>query len=386
MTGQPGVLARLAPLVPLLGVIGLMLVLPPLGAVLGGLRLETFLTFPLDRRAFDPLPPDPQVLRSVLLALALALAWVAWAAWPRRPLGDAAREARPQHSDGRWPRWVAWGGLSLGAAITAALGGAGGLAQPLLVLGLTLLAAAHMERRTGTSLVSQRPLWFALLFPVSAAAGWAFHWLNQFLQLWTYPGSGEESAIPFVLARTLDYATLLPALLALRQWLAGWPPLLDVCTRARRIEGSSNTQEGWLYLAAGSIGLAGAAIWPDAIWPLSLVAPLMLALGMQQVGGSPTLFAGTREGDWSRILIPALAALLLGLLIQGWNWLIGPSWVFELPLIQVWPLFGLPLPAYAGLLPLGLLGVWLADQLAHPWRRRPQGRQRPFPVRISIGR
>jgi hypothetical protein len=55
-------------------------------------------------------------------------------------------------------------------------------------------------------------------------------------------------------------------------------------------------------------------------------------------------------------------------------------------MIQAWILFGLPLPAYAGLLPLGLLGIWIADGLAHPWRRRPQGRQRPFPVRISINR
>jgi hypothetical protein len=386
VTGERGTAARLAPLLPLLGVIVLMLGLPPLGAVLGGLRLETFLAFPLDQRAFDPLPPDPRVLAGAALGLVLALAWVGWAAWPRRPLAEAARQARSPTPAGRWPRWGAWGGLSLGAAITAALGGASGLSQPLLVLGLTLVVAAHVERRTGTSVVSQRPLWFALLFPVSALVGWSFHWLNQFLQLWTYPGSGDESAIPFVLARTLDYATLLPALLALRQWLAAWPPLLDASTRARRIAGSGYTQEGWLYLAAGSIGLTGAAIWPDAVWPLSWIAPLMLALGMQQASGSPTLFSGTREGDWSRILIPALAALLLGLLIQAWNRLTGPAWVFDLPLVQAWPLFGLPLLAYAGLLPLGPLGIWIADQLAHPWRSRPQGRQRPFPVRISIGR
>ena len=149
-------------------------------------------------------------------------------------------------------------------------------------------------------------------------------------------------------------------------------------------EGSGHTQEGWLYLAAGTVGLAGAAIWPDWIWPLTWLAPLLLALGIQQARGAPTLFAGTRSGDWSRILIPALAALILGLVVQCWNWLTGPVWVFELPLIQAWTLFGLPVPAYAGLLPLGLLGIWIADGLAHPWRRSPQGRQRPFPVRISI--
>jgi hypothetical protein len=261
-----------------------------------------------------------------------------------------------------------------------------GASQPLLILGLTLLLAAHTEWRTGISLVNQRPGYFLLLYPASALLGWLFHWVNLFLQLWVYPGAGTDSAIPFVLVRTLDYATLLPALMVLRQWLAAWRPLLDWCTRAGSVQGSNQTQEGWLYLGAASIGLAGSALWPDWIWPLTWLSPVLLVMGMQQVGGKPTLFAGTRRGDWSRILIPALAALLLGLVIQGWNVLVGPAWTFSLPLIQSRSLFGLPLPAYAGLLPLGLLGVWCADQLAHPWKRRPKKRRREFPIRISVNR
>lgn len=377
----------LVPLLPLIVVATLTLILPPLGAVLGGLPLDPYLGFPLNARAWDPLPLDPDLIVAAGLGLSGALVWILWAARPTRPKPSAQDvSGGGPGSRGRLPRWAVWGGLSLGAAITAALGGASGLSQPLLILGLTLSLAAHGELRRGTSLVSQRPLWFLLLFPVSALAGWLFHWMNQYLQLWVYPGSGLESSIPFVLVRTLDYATLLPALLALRQWLAGWPSLIGWCSRARPLEGSGHTQEGWLYLAAGTVGLAGAAIWPDWIWPLTWLAPLLLALGIQQARGAPTLFAGTRSGDWSRILIPALAAVILGLVVQFWNWLTGPVWVFELPMIQAWILFGLPLPAYAGLLPLGLLGIWIADGLAHPWRRRPQGRQRPFPVRISINR
>jgi hypothetical protein len=78
------------------------------------------------------------------------------------------------------------------------------------------------------------------------------------------------------------------------------------------------------------------------------------------------------------------ATLLLGLLIQGWNRLLGLAYVFRIPLIQGLPLLGLPLPAYLGLLPLGLLGLQVADQLAHPWKRRPLGHPRPFLVRLSI--
>ena len=41
-------------------------------------------------------------------------------------------------------------------------------------------------------------------------------------------------------------------------------------------------------------------------------------------------------------------------------------------------LFGLPLPAWLGLLPLAVLGLWAADQVAAPWRQRPRP---PDPVR-----
>jgi len=384
LRSRAGALA--AALVPLLTLVAAMLVLPPLGALVGGQPLGQFLSLPLDVRTGDPLPLDRPVFAVFSAGVSVLVIATLWFARPRRPLRESGVTPRTLVRAGRFPRWGAWGALAAGAAMAAAMGGMSGASQPLLVLGLTLLLAAHTEWRSGISLVRQRPGFFLLLYPASALLGWLFHWVNLFLQLWVYPGAGADSAIPFVLVRTLDYATLLPALLVLRQWLASWRPLLDWCTRSGSSQGFERPQSGWLSIGAASIGLAGSAVWPDWIWPLTWVSPVLLVMGIQQLGGKSTLFSGTRRGDWSRILIPALAALLLGLLIQGWNVLVGPVWTFNLPLIQARPLFGLPLPAYAGLLPLGLLGVWCADQLAHPWRQRLKDRFPAFPVRISVSR
>jgi hypothetical protein len=386
----------LASLLPLLVLTTAMLLLPPLGALLGGLPLGEVLAFPLAGRAWDPLPPSDAVLGLACAAAGGALLVALWRARPRpsgnRESVETTQDKAPPSNPRRAIRLLVWGGLLLGAALALALAGQAGLSQPVLVLGLTLGLAGHTDQRTGASLLTKRPGFVLLLFPVSALLGWLFHWLNLFLQLWVYPGSGGESAIPFVLVRTLDYATLLPALLTLRQWLASWRPLRDGWSRARPLSGDHGDGVGvagrrhapWPWLTLAGLGLAGAAIWPDWIWPLSWCAPLLLAIGLQRARGRPSLFAGIRRGDWTRVLLPGLAALLLGLLIQGWNSLVGPVWMFQLPLIQGLPLLGLPLPAYAGLPPLGLLGLWVADQLAHPWRRRPLGRFRPFPVRLSI--
>jgi hypothetical protein len=113
----------------------------------------------------------------------------------------------------------------------------------------------------------------------------------------------------------------------------------------------------------------------------------VLAVALQQLRGRPTPLAGMASGDWSRILLPALAAVLLGALAQGLNALLGPAWRIELPLIGGPQLLGLPLPGWLWIALLGPFGVWLADQLTDPYKQDPQqpapGR---FPVQIEIGR
>jgi hypothetical protein len=368
------------PLLPLLGVIGLTVLLPLLGAVLGGEPWTQLIALPLSTRAWDPLQPSALATWLTGMVLLLAIALIAALAWPARPSGRKIDRRSPAPL----PRYAWFGIFALIGTVIAVDGHAVNLAVGLITLALALFANADTQRRTGNSLIRQRPGYFLSLFPASLAMGWTFYWLNLFLQLWTYPAATE--AAPFVLGKSVDYATLLPALLSLRQWLASWPPLLDWTTRARPIAGSAQGQEGWLLVGLAAAAITGASLWPDWIYPLTLLAPLLFAVGLQQIRGQPSLFAGLASGDWSRLLLPAAAALLIGIVAQACNAMLGPAWVFELPLIGGPSPFGLPLPAYVWMLPLGLLGIWIGDQLTSPWKERPQppSGRRPLPVKIVI--
>jgi len=108
----------------------------------------------------------------------------------------------------------------------------------VLALTLMLFANADTQRRTGNSLIRQRPGYLFSLLPASLAFGWSFYWLNLYLQLWTFPPAAES--VPFVLGKSLYYRMLLPALLSLRQWLASFPRPLDLTTSARSIPGRSS--------------------------------------------------------------------------------------------------------------------------------------------------
>jgi len=372
----------LSTLLPALGAAALVLLLPLLGALFGGVPLGELLQLPLAARAWDPLGPSPFITWVSNAVVLLLLGACVFFAWPRRTPGPHLTLAPA----GRVPRFVWLGVFALLLALMAADAAAVNTATGLVTLAVAIFAGADTERRTGSSLLSRRRGYFWSLFAASAFTGWLFYWLNLYLQLWTYPAATET--VPFVLGQSLHYAVLLPALLSLRQWLASFPAVLAAVSRAEPLRvGTTAPQEGWGLLLIPLTALAGAGLWPDWIYPITLSAPLLLAIALQQIRRRPTPFAGIVSGDWSRVLLPALAALLLGLLTQGLNALLGPAWVIRLPLLGGPALFGLPLPAWVWIGLLGPFGVWLADQLTRPWQQRPQ--QPPprsrFPVRIEIG-
>ncbi len=424
---MPGLASRL------IAITVLTALLPLAGAILSGQPLASLLELPLASRAWDPAPVSVAFTLAVQLLAILLVGALLWLSWPRKNkrLELAYRHRRPARP---WPRYVWIALLLLFVALIALDGAAVNAAIGLLTLALTLLINADTERRTGSSLISQRRGYFLLLFPTSLAAGWLFfYWMNLFLGLWTYPDATE--AVAFALGKSLDYACLLPALLSLRQWLGAFPRLLRwtqsglVLSDRRQTsplspkrgapiqeqvpeqeqptvqvqEGTqqpdqlpaqqgAQAQEGWLLIGLASLALVSGPIWPDQLYPVMLIAPAVLALGLQIAAGQTTSLAGIARGDWSRPLLTTLAAALLMAFSQTANLLLGhlasasPAWSYQLPLLGGITILTLPVPAWLIALPLALLGLWLADQLTEPFKRRPQ--QPPFrprsPVQVPI--
>jgi hypothetical protein len=367
-----------AAFLPLLLLVSACFGLPLLGTLLASEPLGELLNVPLTARSFDALPLDQGVFAVTVLVLFAALMLVTFLAWPR----SRSRRDFGATQGALFPTWGWVGTLLAALSPLAGRGPWSGFGLTLFLLGLTLLLNAETRGRTGSSLLSQRPWFFISLFPAGMVLGWIYHYLNLFLQLWHYPAAGGTLA--FSIDASLGCAVLVPALLSLRQWMASFPGFFDLFRHGLPVVAGKGGEEGWMLIALGCVGLAGAGIWPDWIYPLTWMSPLLLAIGLQGVRDKSTLFSGAVRGDWSRILLPALSALILGIIALAWNQLAGPIWAYELPLIDQARVLGLSGPAYAGFLPLGLLGIWVTDQLARPWRNRPQGRFREFPFKVVI--
>jgi hypothetical protein len=236
-----------------------------------------------------------------------------------------------------------------------------------LWVGYVLAVNALLHRRTGGSLFTARPLWFATLFPASAAFWWLFEYLNQFVRNWHYVGIQASGEWDYFIQGTLPFSTVLPAIASTWMWLRQFPRL-----EALRLPAvHARPAAAWLAVAGGALGLAAIGPWPEAFFPMLWVGPMLLVCGLQQLLTGTNLLAPLAHGDWRPLLQPAIAALACGLLWEFWNYWSLAKWQYSIPHVQRLHVFEMPLLGYAGYLPFGVTCALVMDALARLVERRP---------------
>ncbi|WP_447979557.1 hypothetical protein [Candidatus Nitrospira bockiana] len=235
-----------------------------------------------------------------------------------------------------------------------------------LWLGYIVLINALTFRRVGSCLLTDRPGSLLRLFPVSALFWWFFEYLNRFAQNWYYVGVETFTAGEYVFHATIAFSTVLPAVLSTDEWLRTFPSLKAACVDLPGVRVPSPRALGFTVLLLSGAGLMGLGIWPQYLFPLLWVSPLLVITGAQAVAGRPTIFSPLRRGDWSAVLIPALAGLQCGFFWELWNSQSLAHWEYRVPFVYGFLVFEMPLLGYAGYLPFGLECKVIADLVEAP--------------------
>ncbi len=102
-------------------------------------------------------------------------------------------------------------------------------------------------------------------------------------------------------------------------------------------------------------------VWPNYLFPLIWVGPLLLVVSLQELAGRPTVLSSLAQDDRRGVWISALAALICGFVWELWNWKSLAHWEYAIPFVHRFQLFEMPLLGYAGYLPFGLECVAVAD-------------------------
>ena len=208
-------------------------------------------------------------------------------------------------------------------------------------------------RHNGHCLLLDRPLYFLLLFPVSAAFWWFFEYLNRFVQNWYYIGP-EFSAWEYFWYATLPFSTVLPAVLSMRDWILSTHWLRNKFRKFRSIRITNPKALATLILAASAAGLALIGVWPNIFFPLLWVSPLLIIISLQTLMGEEHIFGKLATGNWSGVVAAALAAVICGVFWEMWNYFSLAKWEYSIPFVHRFQIFEMPLLGYAGYLPFGL--------------------------------
>jgi len=335
---------------------GMLLGLPLLGVYLAGYPLNRYLEFPPKTQYIEHAPfswPGFAVLTLVILAVILPLAHRGIQAYKKRP--QKAVELTPK----AFP-WWGWIGVIAGslAWILAWTRFSWFISyQPHtfspLWFSYIVVINSLCVRQTGHSLMTDRPGFFLLLFPLSAVFWWFFEFLNRFVQNWYYTGA-DFSPWAYFWYATLPFSTVLPAVLSTKRWLqsANWIKLGYSDLRPIKFLHPRNAAVCILLLSAA--GLAGIGVWPNFLFPLLWVSPLLILVCLQTLMKEGHIFSVMAAGDWHGAVAGALAALACGFFWEMWNYFSLAKWAYSVPLAHRFLIFEMPLLGYGGYLPFGL--------------------------------
>ncbi len=231
-----------------------------------------------------------------------------------------------------------------------------------LWLSFILIINGLTYRNKGKCMMLDRPGFFLILFPASAAFWWFFEYLNRFVQNWGYVGV-HFGAWEYFWYATLSFSTVLPAVMGTREWLLTTSWLDSGFKRFFTLSFSRPRALAWTILLMSGFGLAGIGVWPDYLFLLLWVSPLLIIISLQTLMGERHILSDIAQGDWRPVVSSALAALFCGLFWEMWNFYSLAKWEYAVPFVHRYQIFEMPVLGYAGYLPFGLVIAAIAGML-----------------------
>ncbi len=223
-----------------------------------------------------------------------------------------------------------------------------------LWIGYILFVNGLCFRRIGTCALTEFPLRFLLLFPASSIFWWFFEYLNRFVQNWVYLGVDHYNAAQYVMFASLSFSTVLPAVYGTYWYLVSFT---DSDERPFRFRSLKLPEDPWLSLVIlfiSGIGLALVGVVPDFLFPLLWVSPLLIITSLQSLFREKHIFSEMMQGNWRKIVLGPVAALICGFFWEMWNINSLGKWEYAIPFVQRFCIFEMPVLGYAGYLPFGL--------------------------------
>ena len=204
---------------------------------------------------------------------------------------------------------------------------------------------------------------FLFLFPASAVFWWSFEYLNRFVGNWRYLDPTGFGPVEYFVFATLPFATVLPAVLSVRELLLSFPRVEGAFRTWRPLSPARPRAVAAAALLLSCAGLLAVGIVPDVVYPLIWVAPPAIFVSLSALRGESHALSGVSRGDWRPLAAASLASLACGFFWEMWNSGSLAKWVYAVPYVDGFRLFEMPILGYAGYLPFGVLCAETGDRI-----------------------
>lgn len=332
----------------------LMLLLPPAGIILGRSDLQPYLSFP---------PATGYVKHSPFswVAFALIAGFIVFSI--AHPIFHIIRsgELRKDGTGKNFFPWWGYAGICAGSLSWIIAWTRFPLMHDIqrwtfvpLWISYIVVVNAFCVHRSGRSLLTHSTGYLLLLFPASAAFWWLFEYLNRFTANWYYTGTSELSPLRYFLEATLAFSTVLPAVMSSGELIKTFPRLYAGMDSYVQVRIRFPRLAAFITLIVSGAGLSLTALYPEWFFPLLWISPVVIILSLQSIAGEDSFTNNISSGEWSCVVVYALAALFCGFFWEMWNINSQAKWIYSIPYVHRFRIFEMPLLGYAGYLPFGV--------------------------------
>lgn len=220
-----------------------------------------------------------------------------------------------------------------------------------LWLGYILTANGLSEVLFGNSLLKKMKISFIFLFLISIPVWWFFEFCNSFLQNWHYIMPRPVSDLEFNIRATIDFATVVPAVLSVTfLFKQVFEKILRSSEERLRI------RKIYLYalILIGAVSFIAMPIYPRETFPLVWIAAFLIVDPINYVLGFPSVIKQLSEGNRLNAYSVSLATIFTGFWWEMWNFYSMPKWYYTIPYVGFFKIFEMPILGYLGYLFFGL--------------------------------
>jgi hypothetical protein len=220
-----------------------------------------------------------------------------------------------------------------------------------LWLGYCLTVDALVYARKGSSLLTRSPARYVGLFVVSAPGWWLFEVINWRTQNWIYLGREQFTDLEYFVLASLSFSTVMPAVFGTAELVGtfGW------LKRLRSGPHIMPTPKNLLVsVVAGLVMLALLLAWPRYFFPFVWLSVFFLIEPLNAMLGARHLMSYTARGDWRPIACLSIGCVVCGFFWEMWNFYSYPRWIYQVPFVDFFHVFEMPILGYGGYIPFAL--------------------------------